>query len=46
MKPFNRVKKKCLVCGGVMLVAPGQVAKYHGKANGNCRKLRHNKGLK
>lgn len=37
-----RKKKACAICGEAMLVAPGQIAKYHGA----CRKLRHNKSLR
>lgn len=35
-------KKKCAVCKKPMLVAMGQIAKYHKE----CRKLRHNKSNK
>lgn len=44
-----RTKKKCLICGGIMLVADGQEAKYHGRRTspykGGCRQFRHNKKL-
>ncbi len=35
-------KKKCEICKKPMLVAMGQIAKYHKE----CRKLRHNKSNK
>lgn len=42
LPPEPRTKKKCGICKKFMLVAPGQIAKYHK----TCRKLRHNKKLK
>lgn len=40
--PEPRTKKKCAICKKDMLVAKGQIAKYHK----SCRKLRNNKSLK
>lgn len=37
--PTDRLKQDCQICGKPMLVANGQVAKYHKE----CRHLRHNK---
>lgn len=47
----EREKKKCDVCHGIMLVAPGQIANYHGPETspykGGCRQYRHKrKGYK
>lgn len=46
LDPLKRKKVPCVICKKPMLVAQGEKAKYHGKANGNCRKLRHNKSNK